>query len=116
MPIRLLIRDRRPRQHDVERLQFRNAAHLERQRFPGDVISNRPFAAACLAVLLTSAVFFAALLYLPQLMTRVLGYSALRSGAGLLPMMATFAAVSALRGSTNRARLSRQLSGWSGCG
>ena len=29
-----------------------------------------------------------------QLMTRVLGYSALRSGAGLLPMMATFAAVS----------------------
>jgi MFS family permease len=27
-------------------------------------------------------------------MTRVLGYSALRSGAGLLPMMATFAAVS----------------------
>ena len=61
---------------------------------PGDVISNRPFAAACMAVLLTSAVFFAALLYLPQLMTRVLGYSALQSGAGLLPMMATFAAVS----------------------
>jgi EmrB/QacA subfamily drug resistance transporter len=65
---------------------------------PRDVIANRDFAAACLTVLLLSAVFFAALLYLPQFMTKVLGYSALKSGAGLLPMMATFASVSFLAG------------------
>src|SRR5437588_12928742 len=41
-----------------------------------------------------SAVFFATLLYLPQFMTKDLHYSALRAGAGLLPMMGTFAAVS----------------------
>jgi MFS family permease len=45
-----------------------------------------------------SAVFFAALLYLPQFMTKVLGYSALRAGAGLAPMMGTFAAASFLAG------------------
>ena len=41
-----------------------------------------------------SAIFFAALLYLPQFMTKELGYSAVQAGAGLLPMMATFAATS----------------------
>jgi EmrB/QacA subfamily drug resistance transporter len=61
---------------------------------PRDVMANRDFAAAGLTVLLMSAVFFAVLLYLPQFMTKVLGYSALRAGAGLLPMMATFATVS----------------------
>lgn len=61
---------------------------------PGDVIANRAFASACLAVLLMSAVFFAALLYLPQFMTEALGYSALEAGAGLAPMMCTFAATS----------------------
>ena len=53
---------------------------------------NREFARRCLAVLLMSAIFFAALLYLPQFLTKVLGYSALQAGAGLLPLMATFAA------------------------
>jgi EmrB/QacA subfamily drug resistance transporter len=61
---------------------------------PADVIANRAFASACLVVLLMSVVFFAALLYLPQFMTKVLGYSALRAGAGLAPMMCTFAATS----------------------
>jgi Na+/melibiose symporter-like transporter len=61
---------------------------------PADVIANRAFASACLAVLLMSVVFFAALLYLPQFMTKVLGYSALGAGAGLAPMMCTFAATS----------------------
>ena len=45
-----------------------------------------------------SAVFFAAMLYLPQLMINVLGYSAIGAGAGMLPMMATFAAVSFVAG------------------
>jgi MFS family permease len=71
----------------------------ERALAPRDVIRNRNFAAACLTVLLMSAVFFAALLYLPQFMTKSLGYSALRAGAGLLPMMVTFAAVSFAAGS-----------------
>jgi EmrB/QacA subfamily drug resistance transporter len=70
----------------------------ERALVPGSVIGNRNFLAACMAVLLMSAVFFASLLYLPQFMTKVLGYTALKSGAGLLPMMATFAAVSFVAG------------------
>ena len=65
---------------------------------PRDVMGNRNFAAACLAVLLMSAVFFATLLYVPQFETKVLGWSALKAGAGLLPMMATFAVVSFLAG------------------
>jgi EmrB/QacA subfamily drug resistance transporter len=66
---------------------------------PPDVLSNRVFTAACLAVLLMSAIFFAALLYLPQFMSKDLGYSALRSGAGLLPMMGVFAVTSFVAGS-----------------
>lgn len=66
----------------------------ERALVPRDVIANRNFAAACLAVLLMSAVFFASLLYLPQFMTKALGYEPLKAGAGLLPMMGTFALVS----------------------
>lgn len=65
---------------------------------PSDVMRNRNFTAACVAVLLMSACFFAALLYLPQFMTKVLGYSPLESGIGLLPMMGTFALVSFIAG------------------
>jgi EmrB/QacA subfamily drug resistance transporter len=65
---------------------------------PGEVIGDRDFAAACCSVLLMSAVFFTLLLYLPQFMTKVLGFSALQSGVGLLPMMATFAVVSFVAG------------------
>jgi EmrB/QacA subfamily drug resistance transporter len=66
----------------------------DRALVPPDVMSNRAFASAGLTVLLMSAIFFAALLYLPQFMSKELGYSALRSGAGLLPVMGTFAIVS----------------------
>jgi Na+/melibiose symporter-like transporter len=66
---------------------------------PRDVLRNRVFTAANVAVLLMSAIFFSALLYLPQFMTKVLGYSALGSGAGLLPMMGVFAATSFAAGS-----------------
>jgi EmrB/QacA subfamily drug resistance transporter len=61
---------------------------------PPDVIGNRDFAYTCGAILLMSAVFFASMLYLPQYMINVLGYSPIGAGAGMLPMMATFAAVS----------------------
>jgi EmrB/QacA subfamily drug resistance transporter len=66
---------------------------------PASVIRNRVFAASSAAVLLMSAIFFAALLYLPQFMEKILGYSALGSGAGLLPMMAVFAVTSFVAGS-----------------
>ena len=65
---------------------------------PADVIGNRDFAYTCAAILLMSAVFFASMLYLPQLMIAVLGYSPIGAGAGMLPMMATFAAVSFIAG------------------
>jgi len=65
---------------------------------PRDVIENRNFAAACLAVLLMSAVFFGSLLYLPQFMEKILGYSPLESGVGLLPLMGMFALVSFVAG------------------
>ena len=61
---------------------------------PPAVMGNARFAWCCLAVLLMSAVFFAALLYLPQFMTKELDFTAVQAGAGLLPMMATFAATS----------------------
>lgn len=61
---------------------------------PRDVMSNRGFRAACIAVLLMSATFFAAVLYLPQFMEKLLDYSPLQAGAGLLPFMAVFALVS----------------------
>jgi MFS family permease len=62
------------------------------------VIGNRDFAYTCAAILLMSAVFFASMLYLPQFMIAVLGYSPIGAGAGMLPMMATFAAVSFVAG------------------
>jgi hypothetical protein len=65
---------------------------------PRDVIANRDFATACLAVLMISAVFFSTLLYLPQFMQKILGYSPLGSGVGLVPMMGTFALTSFLAG------------------
>ena len=66
---------------------------------PREVMGDRNFAAACASVLLMSAVFFTVLLYLPQFMTKVLGFSALKSGVGLLPMMVTFGLVSFAAGS-----------------
>jgi EmrB/QacA subfamily drug resistance transporter len=61
---------------------------------PADVTRNIVFSAACLTVLLMSAIFFSALLYLPQFMEKNLTFSALRSGADLLPLMIIFAVTS----------------------
>lgn len=65
---------------------------------PDDVMANRSFLMAVLNVLLMSAIFFASLLYLPQFMSKSLGFSAVGAGAGLLPMMATFAVTSFVSG------------------
>ena len=61
---------------------------------PAPVLRNRVFAAASLTVLMISAIFFSALLYLPQFFETYLGFSALRAGAGLLPLMGAFAVTS----------------------
>jgi EmrB/QacA subfamily drug resistance transporter len=61
---------------------------------PRAVMANESFRASCLAILLMSATFFAALLYLPQFMEHQLGYSPLQAGLGMLPFLATFALVS----------------------
>jgi EmrB/QacA subfamily drug resistance transporter len=66
----------------------------ERALIPRDVMANPAFRAACLATLLMSATFFAVLLYLPQFMQKILGWDPLQAGAGLLPMMGVFAAIS----------------------
>ena len=61
---------------------------------PREVMGNPAFRAACLATLLMSAVFFVVLLFLPQFMQKILNYSALEAGAGLLPLMGVFAVTS----------------------
>ncbi len=65
---------------------------------PTDVISNREFRYACLVILLFSAGFFATVLYAPQFMEKVLGYSALEAGVGMLPMLGCFALTSFVAG------------------
>ena len=66
----------------------------ERALVPASVMRNSSFAAACIATLLMSAVFFVLVLYVPQFLIKVLHYSALEAGLGLLPMMGTFALTS----------------------
>jgi EmrB/QacA subfamily drug resistance transporter len=65
---------------------------------PRAVMANESFRASCLAILLMSATFFAALLYLPQLMQHRFGYSPLQAGLGMLPFLAVFAGVSFVAG------------------
>jgi EmrB/QacA subfamily drug resistance transporter len=65
---------------------------------PSEIIRNRDFASACVAILCMSATFFAALLYLPQFMENELGFSPLEAGLGMLPALATFALVSFVAG------------------
>jgi predicted MFS family arabinose efflux permease len=65
---------------------------------PPDVARNPQFAAACVAISLLAAGFFASLLYLPQFMQKLLGYSPLGAGVGLLPMMLVYGSVSFLAG------------------
>jgi EmrB/QacA subfamily drug resistance transporter len=66
----------------------------ERALVPGSVMRNRRFAAASIATLMMSAVFFVIVVYVPQFLVKILGYSAFEAGLGLLPMMATFALTS----------------------
>ena len=65
---------------------------------PSSVLHNRLFAACAATVLFMSAIFFSALLYLPQYFEKILGYSALEAGAGLLPMMGVYTVASFVAG------------------
>ncbi|MFA0810233.1 MFS transporter [Microbulbifer epialgicus] len=66
---------------------------------PPDVAGNRKFFAAGVTTLLLSAIWFSALLYIPQFLSKVHGYSAMVSGLGLLPIMITQGIVSYISGS-----------------
>ena len=65
---------------------------------PRDVAANREFRAAVVAVLFMSMTFFTALMYLPQFMEKILDFSALGAGAGMLPLMVAFGATSFVAG------------------
>ncbi len=65
---------------------------------PVDVFKTTEFRNACITVTLMSAVFFVTVLYGPQFMEKILGYSALKAGVGMLPMLATFALTSFIAG------------------
>jgi len=65
---------------------------------PPDVLENVAFIPAFVTTLLNSAIFFAALIYLPQFTAKVFGYSAVESGAALIPMMGVFAITSFIAG------------------
>lgn len=66
----------------------------ERALIPVSVVRNSQFAGACVATGLISAVFFVLLFYVPQFLVKVLDYSAVEAGLGLLPMMGMFAVMS----------------------
>ncbi|MEX1102381.1 MAG: MFS transporter [Actinomycetota bacterium] len=50
---------------------------------PSDVMGNRSFRSACIAVALLAPVFFASLLYLPQFLQKVLDRSPIGAGVGI---------------------------------
>ena len=57
---------------------------------PRDVVGTRAFASACVTIVLVSGIWFAVLLYAPQYMEKILGFSALKAGVAFLPMLLTF--------------------------
>jgi len=61
---------------------------------PMDVMRDRGFVVACLLIGLIAPAFVAVLLYLPQLLEKLLGYSPLPAGIGMLPLLGAFALVS----------------------
>jgi MFS family permease len=62
------------------------------------VLRTTEFRNACITVTLMSAVFFVTVLYGPQFMEKILGFSALKAGVGMLPMLGMFAVTSFIAG------------------
>ncbi len=82
---------------------------------PPELLRQRQFVTCCALVPLLATGFFVLLLYLPQYMQKLLGYSPLKAGVGLLPMMAVFGAVSFVAGTLYQ-RLGAKLSTSAGAG
>ena len=61
---------------------------------PSDVIRHRDFAGACVAIAMAGISFGAVLLFLPQIVQKVLDGNALQSGLTLLPLLLTYALIS----------------------
>ena len=61
---------------------------------PSDVIRHRDFAGACVAIAMSGISFGAVLLFLPQIVQKVLDGNALESGLTLLPLLLTYALIS----------------------
>ena len=57
---------------------------------PLEIIRHQQFRVVFFVVLLMSSVFFSTLLYAPQFMEKVLGFSALGAGVGMLAMLVPF--------------------------
>jgi EmrB/QacA subfamily drug resistance transporter len=57
---------------------------------PADIIRHQQLRIVFLVVLLMSSVFFTTLLYVPQFMEKILGYSAFGAGVGMLAMLIPF--------------------------
>ncbi|MEM6658295.1 MAG: MFS transporter [Pseudomonadota bacterium] len=70
----------------------------DRALIPADVMNNLVFMMSALTTLLIAAVFFGAMVYMPQFMTKVLDFTAVEAGAGVAPMMFTFALISLVAG------------------
>ncbi|USD20067.1 MFS transporter [Microbulbifer variabilis] len=65
---------------------------------PQDIIKNKRFFAAGAVTLFTSVTFFSVILYLPQYLTNVRGFSTIQSGLSLVPMMVAFGMMSFIAG------------------
>ncbi len=65
---------------------------------PEDVRSNGGFLAVIITTLLMSSIYFAPIMYLPQFLSKLLGYSAFYAGLGIVPLLGIFAAVSLVAG------------------
>src|SRR5205807_187566 len=76
---------------------------------PPALLHKRQFVTCCAVVPLLGTGFFTLLLYMPQFMQKLLGFSPLKAGLGLLPMMAVFGMVSFVAG-TLYERLGAKLS------
>jgi len=65
---------------------------------PADVATNWQFFTVGITTLLLSVIFVSMLLYIPQFLIKELNFSAVWSGAGLLPVMLTYGIVSYIAG------------------
>jgi EmrB/QacA subfamily drug resistance transporter len=65
---------------------------------PGDLARRGRFIWPCVCVGLLSALFFASMLYLPQYMQKILDYSPVRAGLGMLPLFVPFAVLAFVAG------------------